>query len=356
MWKIHRYYLKEVALSALLTFGVLFAIVLIAMVARGIQRAQGGTLTDAAMITFFWTVDTFPHLLTIAVLFATVTTFARASQDREITALRSAGISPRVPMTAAMLVGVVFSLGGSYLMHQLLPYAHFKKYRVVAEVARNLVLNLNLQGDTIPLGDSMTMSFKERDGTAFKECTIYRGSKARDNFSIPDLPVIVADEVRYSVPDGAEFILVQVSGMKDPSRANMFLRDTSFRFPLRQITEQDRRDESDKDIASDQLIAEVQRGVHREAGAARYQVHRRGCFALMAALFAPIGFCLGVAARDRGRITAMLFGLIPLSLFYVVDVIAAKMVRSFDMPMLAWTPAVVIALVGTPFCWRLLRR
>ena len=95
MWKIHRYYLREVTVSALLTFLVLFGIVLIASVSRGIDRAQGGNLLSAALITFYWAADTFPHLLAISLLIATVLTFARASQDREITALRAAGISPR---------------------------------------------------------------------------------------------------------------------------------------------------------------------------------------------------------------------------------------------------------------------
>lgn len=354
MWKIHRYYFKEVAVNAALTFGVLFAIVLIAMVARGIQRAVGGSLTDAALITFFWTVDTFPHLLTIAVLFGTISTFARASQDREITALRSAGISPRVPMTAAMLVGVICSLGGSYLMHQLVPYAHFKKYRIGAEVIRNLILNLNLQGDTIPLGESMTMSFRERDGTEFRNCTIFIRDGADDHTMFKGMPVVVADEVRYSVPDGSEVILVEFKDVRDPLRG-ISLAAPTMRVPLREITEQDRRNEADKDIASDQLIAEVERGVHEQPGAAAYHVHRRGCFALMAALFAPIGFCLGVASRERGRMTAMLFGLVPLALFYVIDVLAGKFVAQYDQPLFAWAPALAIVLVGTPFCWRLLR-
>ena len=88
--------------------GCLFGIVLAATVYRGIDRAQGGGLLDAALITFFWAADTLPHLLAMSLLIATVLTFARASQDREITALRAAGISPRVPVVAAMLVGIVY--------------------------------------------------------------------------------------------------------------------------------------------------------------------------------------------------------------------------------------------------------
>ena len=99
MWRIHRYYLREVTLGSVLTFTVLFGIVLISTVPRGIKYAQGFRLVDALKVTLLWTVDAVPHLLPIALLFATVLTYARAGQDREITALRSAGISPRVAMT-----------------------------------------------------------------------------------------------------------------------------------------------------------------------------------------------------------------------------------------------------------------
>ena len=133
MQKLHRYYLGEVAISVALTFVVLFGVVMISMLARGIERAQGGDLLDAATIMFLWAVDTFPHLLTMSLLIGTVLVFARASQDREITAIRSAGISPRMPMTAALLVGVLFSLLGMYAMHQLIPAAHGKGRVLISE-------------------------------------------------------------------------------------------------------------------------------------------------------------------------------------------------------------------------------
>ena len=114
MWRLHRYYLKELAVNAAITFLVLFAVVLISLVYRGIQRSQGGGLLDAAMITLFFALDALPHLLTISFLIATVVTYTRAAQARELVAIRAAGISPRVPMTAAVLVGLFLSVGASF--------------------------------------------------------------------------------------------------------------------------------------------------------------------------------------------------------------------------------------------------
>ena len=117
MWKLHRYYLREVTINSLLTFLVLFGIVLISVIYRGISQAQGFGIWAMAKTTMFMAADTIPHLLAISLLFATVMCFARASQDREITAIRSAGISPRVALTSALLVGIVFSLVASLAFH-----------------------------------------------------------------------------------------------------------------------------------------------------------------------------------------------------------------------------------------------
>src|SRR5690606_7493356 len=114
MWKLHRYYLKEVSISAAITLTVLFGIVLVSLVYRAINLTQGFGLLALAKTTFYFTADTLTHLLPISLLFATVLTFARASQDREITAVRSAGISPRVAMVPALLIGILFSLIASW--------------------------------------------------------------------------------------------------------------------------------------------------------------------------------------------------------------------------------------------------
>ena len=73
------------------------------------------------------------------------------------------------------------------------------------------------------------------------------------------------------------------------------------------------------------------------------------------ALFAPLGFCIGVLARNRGRVTALVFSIVPLAVFYFSDFLSAELMQTADVPLLAWLPGVVIAGLGAPFCWKLLR-
>lgn len=366
MWRLHRYYLRELLVNATLTFGVLFGIVLISLVARGIQRAKGGSLLDAATITVLHVLDAFPHLLPISFLIATVLTFARAANDREITAIRSAGISPRVPMTAAVLVGIVLSIAGSLTMHYLVPEAHFRKYRVIPELLRNAVMNMGLASSndrvSIP-GTGVTLTFAGREDRANgdhvrHDCWLYLSDELAGRFAAegPASPILHVERVvipAFRESDTA--IAFRLEHVRNPLSGHVF-RDMEFHFPSRLISEVSRRDERDEDIASDQLLSEVLRDLHEQPTAAKYTLNRRSCFALLPLLLGPIGFCIALAARDRGRTLALLLALLPLSVFYTGDVLAAKLLRATDHSEFGWLPAVLVALVGAPFCWRELRK
>ena len=62
MWKLHRYYLRELVVNSAITFLVMFAVVLVSLVARGIQRSMGGGMLDAAKITLFWALALWAYL------------------------------------------------------------------------------------------------------------------------------------------------------------------------------------------------------------------------------------------------------------------------------------------------------
>lgn len=365
MWRLHRYYLRELLINAGITFLVLFAIVVISMVARGIQRAQGGGLLDAAIITIFWALDAFPHLLPISFLLATVLTFARAAQDREITALRSAGISPRVPMQAAVLVGIALSLVGTLGMHQVLPEVHFRKYRVIVEVVRNVVMNMRLGSSddrvSIP-GTDVTLTYGRREDrgsggedVVLRDCWLYLPSERAKALGFGS-PILHVDKVWIPLPEeDSTSLRVVLENGTDPMSNQHFAR-LEPGFPLRAISDQNRRDERDDDIVSSQLLSEVMRGLHEQPTAAEYTLNRRTCFSILPLLLGPIGFCIALAARDRGRALALVYALVPLLVFYAGDVFGAKLLRVTDQPAFGWLPAAALLVLGTPFCWRELRR
>lgn len=353
MWKLHRYYLKEVATSAAITFVVLFGIVLVSLVYRGIGRAEGFGLLAAAKITFYWTADTLTHLLPISLLFGTVLTFARASQDRELTAIRSAGVSPRVALVPAMLIGIVFSLIGSFALHTLVPRAHFLKYNVVADSIREVLLRTGMMGDRFAFG-GLVMSWDRKDPNGDWRDVVIRVGTHRSELGPLRDEVFVADRAAVELEDEHRLVLV-LDGARDVAGDRLLPEHTRISIDMQEISEHDRREESERDMGSAELLAEVERGVHPRPGSARYVVAQRTCFALLPCLLAPIGFAIGVYSRDRGRVAALVLSMIPVFAFYLADFLGAQLTRTFDHAGFAFLPALVLIVGGTPLCWRLVR-
>lgn len=358
MGKLHRYYLKEVATNAILTFVVVFGIVLVSLVYRGIQKSQGADLVAAALITLLWAIDTIPHLLMIALLFGIVLTFARAAADREIVAIAGAGIPNTVPMTAAVLLGIVFTIGANVTLHYVIPYSHFHKFRVIADVARQLLLNLGTTGDQIQFQERGIMIWNTRTADDhFQDVVIYshKGWKGADKMTLNPGNVLTAREAWLETDYVNDSLRLHLSNVFDPDSLSHFANPW-FEFKLRDVAEKGRRDEGDKDMASDHVLAEVERGVHENPEGARFTVERRAGFAIMPLLLAPIGFCIGVLARNQGRVTALCFAMVPLFVYYLFDFLSVQLVRTFATPLWGWLPAAVTVVLGSPFCWRVARR
>lgn len=358
MKKLHRYYLKELTLNALISGVVLFGIVLISFVYRGLTRAQGFGFAAAAEITLYMAADSLQHLMPIALLFATVLTFARASRDREITAIRAAGISPRTALVPAMLLGVLVSLFAMQVFHQIAPEFHFRKFRVVADGIRKLMSSTGMMTDRFET-QNILMTWDRKTPDNHWHEVIIRVLRKQPELGPLQAGVFLADEAW--IEDSGDDVLTMAfrnarniaSDTAGPSSLPEFTRIS---VSLRSIVaDEELRKEDERDQTSDQLLAEVYRGVHKRPITAEYTVARRTCFGLLPALLAPIGFCIGVMARDRGRVTALVFSLVPLCLFYFADFFGTQFVRATEQPLFAYTAAVVLALAGIPFCWRLLR-
>jgi lipopolysaccharide export LptBFGC system permease protein LptF len=358
MWRLHRYYLKEVLINAAITFLVLFAVVAVSFIYQGVKRSQGGGLLDAFLIIVFFALDSFQHLLTISFLLATVLVFTRAAQDRELTAIRAAGISPRVPMTAALLIGLFLTALGSFALHYVIPEVHFRKYRVIADVVRNAVIGLGLGSDRIKYRE-YGFTFAEvdadpdRGAAEYRECVLYLPPRHAEQFGSP---IMFVDRVSIPQPrDDAESLSIVLEGLHDPFGSMVWAQQT-ITIPLDELGNRDRRQDRDDDLRSDQLLAEVIRGVHPRPDEAVYTLFRRCCFSLMPLLLAPIGYCIAEASRERGRVMALVLSLLPLALFYLGEVLGARLLLTTEWPGWGWLPAMLLVAAGLPLCWRQLRR
>ncbi|MFO1077660.1 MAG: LptF/LptG family permease [Planctomycetota bacterium] len=354
MWRLHRYYLKELAINFAITFVVLFAIVLLSLITKGINMTEGGPLWAAFVTIVLLAIDTFSHLVTIAFLVGTVLTYARAGQDRELVALRAAGLSPRVAMAPAVLVGIALTVLASFANHYVIPDVHYSKYRILPAIASRIYHDMRLGSDRIPLpGQDMVATYRGTDGEWWTDCTIY--APASDRRLKGMSPIVRAARIRKPVLSETDASLtIEIEGIEDPIQAGAF---SNLKFVIGgSALDKNRRPDKDDDMRSDQLLSEVQRGVHFRPNEAAYTLFRRCCFSLMPALLAPIGFCLAEMMRNRGRVLALVIALLPLVLFYLGDFAGARVIRSSGNPWGAWIPVLMLVLFGMPVCWRQLRR
>jgi hypothetical protein len=169
-------------------------------------------------------------------------------------------------------------------------------------------------------------------------------------------PILFVDRVEVAEFDATTTdLVIRLHGIRDPIGTDQ-PPDVVFAVPVSDVIGGQRRDDRDEDQRSDQLLSEVLRGVHRFPEGALYTLFRRCCFALMPLLLAPIGFCLAELARERGRVAALALALVPLSLFYVGEVMGARLLLATKSSICGWTPAALLVLFGLPLCWRQLRR
>lgn len=344
MWKLHRYYAKEVLLGSAISLLVLTAVVTISLVYRGIDRAQGGTLLHALVITVLWTADAFPHLLAIAVLFGTINAFARAAADREITAMRAAGIGLGVPLQATLLVGLAMAGLAGVFVDRVIPWAHYHKFRVVTELVREFLLHSRPAADQLAV-EGATMTWQRETDGHYHDVVVFHGKE-----------VLVADEAWIEI-SGAGWVSIELRGARSPLSGAAIEAPTLHKH-LDDMGFLQARPENEDDVVSEQLIAELHRGVAPNPGRAAYIVHRRHCYALLPCLMMPLGLCIGVLSRARGRAAAMSFGLVPVGLFYAGDFLGQGIVRTAGPELGAWAaylPVAILVVLGTPFCWRTLR-
>ncbi|MBK8976242.1 MAG: LptF/LptG family permease [Planctomycetes bacterium] len=353
MWRIHRYFLREIATNTTLAFSILFGIVLLASVSRGIKRAEGFTALLAAKITLFWTADALPQLLPMSMLFATVLTFARASEDRELVAMRSAGVRATVPLAAATLAGVAVALVSCFLLHWVVPRMHYLKHHAVAAGLRTVLTETGMLGDRVRF-EGVVMCWDRRLPDGSWEGVQILVSRDREELGPIEPGLLLADRAWVELDQDRLGLVLE--NARDVAQRYLLPRELRITVDVRAMSEVRRRDEGDLDLTSPELLAEVYRGVSPDASRALYTCQRRTCFALLPLLLAPIGFCLGAMSRGRGRVLAMVFALAPIAVFFAGDVLGSKLARATSEPLCAWTPALALLLVAVPLCWRQLDR
>lgn len=328
MWRFHKYFGRELITNLGLTFVMLFGIVLLSLVARGISQAPGQSILIALYITLLFAIDAIPHLLNISLLIATVFTFSRAAADNEITALRMAGLSPLRLMGSVLFVGALVSGANSFLVHNLIPTVHFNKYRAVRSAIEQLIMSNRSTTNSWEIAGT-SMRWKRQKGRLYESVTFKRpqqGDVFMEGFAKTaelgrdpageELIFILSGIDAYTFKRGEDGRLLR----EDSGRSEQF----TIRINLRRIMGKNQREEGEKDVNTAQLVAENSRGHAWRPGLTEWTIWDRSSRGLAGLFFAIVAFPIGLLMRRAGKGAAVAFSLIPLAFYYFLLIVVNK--------------------------------
>ncbi len=133
-----RYILKEIFLPFVFSLLVIVFILFVNFLLRVIDRFLGRgldllTILEYLFLNLAWIVALATPM---AVLIATLMTFGRMSEDNEITAMRSSGISFLTIIQPALLFGLIVSIGLVYFNNFILPEMNFRARILSGDIYR----------------------------------------------------------------------------------------------------------------------------------------------------------------------------------------------------------------------------
>jgi lipopolysaccharide export system permease protein len=356
VWRLHRYYSRDLASSIGLTFSILFGISILAFLPRILNRTQGESIYVALAAALVFAVDFLPDLVTISALVGTVFTYSRASADNEILAIRASGIHLSCPLAPALMVALLGSVACGWLVSTWIPAVHYMKYQLISGLANQMLGNLASAEGRLEL-PGLTLTF---DATK-------RGSAN----TLRNVDVIMTTkEHRYSV--WAEELSIEVDAENE--RAVIFLKnargfdasDGSYKTVLQENVElpldlaeilgdTSRKEGSDKDLRTSQIYSELMRGEHPFPEGAWYLLNFRGCKTLVPLVMTLLGFCIGVLFKGSGRMGSFALSFGPLGLYYGLTIAARSLVATTHVTALAWLPVGALALALVPLFWKVFR-
>lgn len=136
MKKLHLLILRSFVGPFLVIFSVLVLIFLVRFVLLYIDEISGKGLPISTYLElfFYFSFNSVPMILPLAVLFSTLMTYGNFGQHNELTAVKSAGVSLIRILTPVFICSVLIAFGSFYLNNTIIPKVNIKAYRLLWDI------------------------------------------------------------------------------------------------------------------------------------------------------------------------------------------------------------------------------
>jgi len=285
--------------------------------------------------------------LPVAGLIASITAFGRLSFDKELVAMRAAGLSLfRLSRPVLLFAMLVFSLT-LFLAQWGQPWSSVNLKKVALNLLRDqlvLALERGTFNEPIPRLVMFVTDTKEPDRAP--------GIFISDERNVEDPRIIVATQYQVLLePSNNQVALRLQNGVihSRPDQADQY-QETSFASydlklslgPIVSSTVEERP-------SYESIVAQLDQSGWRDPGALRrlIEYYKDLAFPIASLIFCILGVPVGIVSKRSGRIGGFAVGLFVIIIYYVFNVACEFLVTTLVIPPFAgaWGPNVAFALV-----------
>lgn len=177
MKKLHLLILRSFIGPFLVIFSVLVLIFLVRFVLLYIDEISGKGLPISTYLElfFYFSFNSVPMILPLAVLFSTLMTYGNFGQHNELTAVKSAGVSLIRILSPIFICSILIGFASFYLNNTIIPKVNIKAYRLLWDIKhKKAAFNLKegIFYNEIP-GYSIKVKKIEQDAKTLRDVIIY---------------------------------------------------------------------------------------------------------------------------------------------------------------------------------------
>jgi lipopolysaccharide export system permease protein len=304
---LQRYILRQLLTALLFAVGGLLFVLLPAILVNAVHKVGSAGLYALAKYLPLLFADLLPYILPLGFLLAVVSTFGRLAADRELTAIRMAGINPAKLMLPCVAVAALLGAGNNWIASSLAPNWKYMQRNYKRQVLESAVRLLS-PGRTEVRIPGFFLKAARRDPVepaVFYEAhiSVFRKGEGEDPGS--DL-WMYADRVGFVFEGDLLHIEMRKARMiKGTSKIKSDSPTLTFDMnDLLEPTTEDR--DRPKFLPSEEMQRRIDEGEVEGATVDQYtyEIHRRYALSATYLLFLLIGLPTGIRLRSGTQLAA----------------------------------------------------
>ncbi len=295
--------------------------------------------------------------LPIAGIIASITAFGRLSFDKELVAMRAAGLSLlRLARPVFLFALLVFGLT-FWLSQYGQPWSSTNLKKVALNLLRDqLVLALERGSFTEPI-PKMTIYVSDTGERADKA-----GILIADERDAEEPRVIVAEEYQVLIDSSTSQVALRLKDgviHSKPDQVDQYQKILFSNYDLKLSLNQSGYSSAEERPSYETIVQQLEQSQWRDPGALRRmtEYYKDWAFPTASLIFCILGVPVGIVSKRSGRIGGFAVGVLVVIVYYVLNVTCDFLVTAGTIPPFtgAWLPNVIFAVITCVWFYKMSR-